>query len=93
MSDTIDNKKIVLTNRLAVAMLLFVIGATFSATKFYDETKYQQLVSDSNKERIETVNSSLRNYIEQEVSGLRADWERDREEQNKQIDKKENKTE
>lgn len=87
MSETIDNKKIVLTNRIAVAMLLFIIGATFSATKFYDETKYQQLVSDQNKERIEIINNTLKSYIEQEVGGLRSDWERDRTEQNKRIEK------
>lgn len=91
MSDTIDNKKIVLTNRIAVAMLLFIIGATFSATKFYDETKYQQLISDQNKERIEEVNKTTREYVEQEVGGLRSDWERDREAQEKRFEKLEEK--
>lgn len=91
MGDTIENKKFLMTNRVAAAIALFLIGATFSATKFYDETKYQELVSKQNRERIEAVNSSLREFLEQELSGFRADWNRDRENQEKRLEKLESK--
>lgn len=88
--ETIDNKKIVVTNRVAIVILLSVISLTFGATKFYDETRYQQLVSEQNKERIELVNENIKAFVEQELQGLRADWERDRMEQNKRLEKLEN---
>jgi hypothetical protein len=76
MSETIDNKKIVITNRVAVTFVVAVIMVVFGATKFYDETKYQSLVSAQNKERIEQVDRTAKEYTEQEVGGLRSDWER-----------------
>lgn len=88
--ETTDNRKIVLTNRVAIAIVLFIVSMTFSATKFYDETKYQQLVSQQNRERIELVNEAIKAFVEQELQGLRDDWERDRSEQNKRLEKLEN---
>ena len=105
MENTIDNKKIVLTNRVAIGVLIFVIGTTFSATTFYNQTRYQELVSAQNaesakvnKERIEEIYALLQEqiksnheldmqYTEQEVIGLRTDWERDRLDQNKRFEK------
>lgn len=106
MSETVDNKKFTMTNRVALSIVVGIIAATFGATKFYDETKFQALVSQTNKERIELVNNNLSSkiddnyktlwskieevwaaakaYVEQEVGGLRSDWER----RNKEIDQR-----
>lgn len=95
--ETTDNKKIILTNRSAVAVGIFLIGTTFSATMFYSQTQYQKLVSMQNSENlkmlrqlVETKHFEERDFIEQEIGGLRADWERDREDQNKRFERIEN---
>lgn len=110
--ETVDNKKIVLTNRMAVVILLAFGSAIFSATKFYDQTQYQALVAQQNADKIEAVKEAqklaeenlrqqielVRAYakelVEQEVGGLRKDWERKNEEnkaneerQDRQIEK------
>lgn len=85
--ETTDNRKIILTNRTAITFVVAIVTLTFGATKFYDETRYQQLVSQQNKEQIHHVEQAVREFSEQEILGLRADWERDRLEQNKRLEK------
>ncbi len=52
---TIENKKILLTNRQAVVIVGFVISATFAATTFYHQSRIQDLVTSANKERIDAL--------------------------------------
>lgn len=92
--ETTDNKKIILTNRSAIAVGIFLIGTTFSATMFYSQTQYQKLVSTQNSENlkmlrqlVETKHLEEREYIKQEIGGLREDWDRDRLEQNKRFER------
>lgn len=107
---TIDNKKISLTNRMAVVIIGAIIAGTFSATTFYHQSRFQDLVTSANKEKIDALETRLKNaeddfkaraamlqaefnakevalraytdrQVEQEVGGLRGDWERKNQEQ------------
>ena len=57
--NVIENQKFVTTNRTLITIIVAVIAATFSATKFYDEVSYQRLINQQTEERIEYNNERL----------------------------------
>lgn len=64
---------------VTLGLIIWIAGMSFSMGMIY--AKFL-----SNTEE----HVSIRNYVEQEVGGLRSDWERDRAEQNRRLIKLEN---
>lgn len=59
---------------VTISLLIWIAGMSFSMGMIY-----AKFLSNT----VEHV--SIREYVEQEVGGLRSDWERDREEQNRRL--------
>lgn len=69
--ETVENKKFVLTNRVAVIILLAVASAVFSATKFYDQTQYQALVAQQNADKIKALKEENRELKEEHEGDIK----------------------
>ncbi len=65
---------------VTIGLIIWVAAISFSMGMIYAR------IVDHTKDI-----KAARDFVEQEVGGLRSDWERDRESQNKRIDKIENK--
>lgn len=79
--DEFKNKKVLLT----WGTIGTVIGVAFFAGSLYTKQV------DTNKE-VDNMKKDLKELVIQEVGGLRADWERDKKEQDKKIERLETKT-
>lgn len=59
---------------VTISLLIWIAGVSFSMGMIYKS------IIDNEKEHIQ-----IQEYVEQEVGGLRSDWERDRTEQNRRL--------
>lgn len=59
---------------VTISLLIWIAGMSFSMGMIY-----AKFLSNTDE------HISIRSYIEQEVGGLRSDWERDRAEQNRRL--------
>ena len=59
---------------VTISLLIWIAGVSFSMGMIYKS------IIDNEKEHI-----SIKQYIEQEVGGLRSDWDRDRKEQDRRL--------
>lgn len=59
---------------VTISLLIWIAGMSFSMGMIY-----AKFLSNT------VEHTEIRNYIEQEVGGLRSDWERDRAEQNRRL--------
>lgn len=85
-----DPRTIAILISAVVTVLGGAIGVSyFAGYSVRDMEKREEEVKEL-KHDIEEVRKYAKEYIEQENGGLRADWERDRLEQNKRIEKLEN---
>lgn len=64
---------------VTITLLVWIAGVSFSMGMIYKS------IIDNDKEHVQ-----IRNYVDQEIGGLRSDWERDRAEQNRRLIKIEN---
>ena len=68
------------TTIVSYALLIWIAAVSFSMGMIYKS------IIDNDKEHVQ-----IKEFVIQEVGGLRADWERDKKEQDKKIDKIEGK--
>ena len=59
---------------VTISLLIWIAGVSFSMGMIYKS------IIDNDKEHVK-----IEEHIEQEVGGLRSDWERDRAEQNRRL--------
>ena len=59
---------------VTLGLIIWIAGVSFSMGMIYKS------IIDGEKER-----NSIKDYVKQEVDGLRSDWERDRKEQNRRL--------
>lgn len=59
---------------VTISLLIWIAGVSFSMGMIYKS------IIDNGEDH-----TKIREYIEQEVGGLRSDWDRDREEQNRRL--------
>ena len=79
--------KLTISWGLAVAYTIILVLASFSVGKMLDDDHQREELKQHLEEKI----INLHQFSLDEVGGLRADWERDRADQNKRIEKIEDK--
>lgn len=79
--------KITISMGLAVAYTVVLISTTFTIGRMMDNDEQREEM----RQHLEAKIKDMHQFSIDEVSGLRSDWERDRAEQNRRIEKMEEK--